>query len=132
MKLLIISTLMSLLSFGATCQLDSVNVTYTLTEYQNPEDSTQVGENLAVQVWVNDFDFFGEVIIDVIHLDSQYPLAMVKKTKSEIENENLLNSEGWMNIPIGLLVAGNDLELKISVRNFQELNLPQVVLMHNN
>lgn len=132
MKLIIASIFMLFLSFGAFSQLDSINVTYSMTEIQNPEDSTQNGENLEVRVWVNDFDFFGEVIVDVIHVESQYPLAMVKKTKLEIQNENLLDNQGWITLPVGILGTGSDLEIKVQVRNFQELNLPQVTIIHNN
>lgn len=127
MKKLFLSIVVFCFSFLANCQLDSVNVTYQFNSIPANENAAPNFQKLFVNVWVNDFDFFGEVIIDVIDAQTNYPLTKVKVTHDEIVTMNVLNN-GQFTIEIGNFNFQNQMIIKASIRNYQYLDLPQIIL----
>jgi hypothetical protein len=128
-KTLLISAFafINLISFG---QLDSVNVTTNFIIENNPTDSISSGDIMQVKVWVNDIDFLGQIIIDVIETSSNYPIVKVKYSVTEILNQNLV-IDGWIVFDIGFFDPNSEYIIKTSVQNFQFLDLPQVIITHN-
>jgi len=127
MKKLFLSIVVFCFSFLANCQLDSVNVTYQFNAIPVNENAAPNFQKLFVNVWVSDFDFFGEVIIDVIDGQTNYPLTKVKVKHDEIVNQV---NNGQFTIEIGNFNSVNPLIIKASVRDYQFLDLPQVVLSY--
>lgn len=127
MKKLFLSIVVFCFSFLANCQLDSINVTYQFNAIPVNENPAPNFQKLFVNVWVSDFDFFGEVIIDVIDGQTNYPLTKVKVKHDEIVNQV---NNGQFTIEIGNFNSVNPLIIKASVRDYQFLDLPQVVLSY--
>lgn len=127
MKKLFLSIVVFCFSFLANCQLDSVSVTYQFNAIPVNENAAPNFQKLFVNVWVSDFDFFGEVIIDVVDAQTNYPLTKVKITHDDVVNLNLI-SNGQFSIEIGNFNTENHLIIKANVSNYQFLDLPQIIL----
>jgi hypothetical protein len=130
MKVILFITVCLLVSTFSYSQLDSVNVTTVFVPYNNPSDSTQTGDMLKVKVWVNDLDFLGQVIVDVIDTPSDYPLSRIKYTKAQIVAEGLVQN-GWIVIETGLFDPAGQYTIRTSVKNYQLLDLPIVTTALN-
>lgn len=109
-------------------QLDSaaiVSVNETTIEITDTLGVIHTDTVIEVQVFINDFDFFGEIIVTAIHVESQYPLQKLKLLKSEIENNNLFNiTQNTISIYIPISEVIGDIEIQAIVRNYQGANLP--------
>lgn len=79
-------------SFSLQAQMDSISVNvYFEGEVESPFDSTQTYEYIHVDVFVDDFDFFGELLIEVS--DSLYGniLAKYKRSAAQVVEQELLD-----------------------------------------
>lgn len=68
-----------LLSFSAVSQLDSVSVN---AHFEMVNIQTEGGDSLTVKIiraetWINDFDFFGEIIVTAYDEASGFPVEVV-------------------------------------------------------
>ncbi len=131
MKKLFLSIVVFCFSFLANCQLDSVNVDVIFELPVNVVYEDSNAQVMKVKVWVNDIDFLGELIIDVLDTETESPLAKVKLSKQEILNQNLLENN-WIIILVGVLDSSQNYSVKTLVRNFQYLDLPQVTTLYSN
>jgi hypothetical protein len=105
-------------------QLDTVLVQ---TEFSQPinVDSTQLNfQELKVKIWVNDFDFVGQYIVELYNAESEYPIIKLKFSKQEIIDNSMKNSLNWTIIPMGLFDPNLQYTLKTIVRNYQLAELP--------
>ncbi|MCR9174227.1 MAG: hypothetical protein NXI10_17150 [bacterium] len=115
-----------ILGHGALAQLDSVSVTLSFTQ-EATLDSTQINDStdiLYVEVYLDDIDFFGEVIVTVYDLSSGQPLAMIKSTKAELDSLNAISaSVATIEFP-GFPPIASSYRVDVLPRNFQGGNLP--------
>lgn len=112
-------------------QLDSILVQ---TEFSQPinVDSTQLNfQELKVKIWVNDFDFVGQYIIELYNTESEYPILKLKFSKQEIINDSMKNSLDWTIIPMGLFDPNLQYTIKTLVRNYQLADLPVIQTLIN-
>lgn len=108
-------------------QLDSVQVQLN---YVSGEPLDATNQIFQVKVWVNDIDFLGEVIVDVLDQSTETPLSRVKKTKDQILSEQLF-IDGWIILNIGMLDSQTSYIVKTTARNYQLLDLPQIISIYN-
>jgi len=119
--------LFSMVSYG---QLDSAKIEKQFTYVNIPGDSLNSGDMLQVKVWVNDYDFLGQVIIDVIDVESDFPLVKIKKTKAELLLTKEANTN-WSIINVAVLDQTRSYTIKATVQNYQNYALPEIVVVHN-
>ena len=112
-------------------QIDSVQVQYQFTQPTNI-DSTQLNfQELEVKIWVNDFDFVGQYIVELYNTESEYPILKLKFSKQEIINNSMKNSMDWTIIPMGLFDPNLQYTIKTIVRNYQLAELPVIQTLIN-
>ena len=92
MKNYISILLISLFSFlkvnEVTAQMDSISVTiYEEGEVTSPLDSTQTIPLLKLSLYVADYDFFGELFVEVLEKTSQQTIYRVKYDLARLETE---------------------------------------------
>ncbi len=123
MKKLFFLTLFSIvLNSSAISQLDSVSVNAYYT-YLNQGDSLNV-KTIRTETWVNDFDFFGEIVITVYENETNYPIHRVKHNKEFID-ANDLYSNGLIKIDLFHgLEEGRSYRVDVLVRNYQGMHYP--------
>lgn len=113
------------LSFG---QLDSASIISINDVVINSTDSlgnTSQDTLIEIQVAINDFDFFGEIVTSFKDQASQYPLYMVKYTKQEIIELNAYNSTtNSILLRLPKFSQSGVIDIQIIVRNYQGANLP--------
>ncbi|XOV67608.1 MAG: hypothetical protein ACFHU9_00270 [Fluviicola sp.] len=119
---------MLLFGSGAFAQLDSVSVTLSFTQ-ESSLDSTQTNDTIDVmnvEVYLDDIDFFSEVIVSVYDLSSGHPIAQIKSTKAELIALNSLSgSVATIEFPEFAPITGS-YRVDVLARNFQGGNLPIV------
>ncbi|GAA0873689.1 hypothetical protein GCM10009118_00970 [Wandonia haliotis] len=72
----------------AFTQMDSVSVSiYEEGEVTSPLDSTQTIPLLKLSLYVADYDFFGELFVEVLEKTSQHPIYRVKYDLARLETE---------------------------------------------
>jgi hypothetical protein len=121
-----------LLGIPAFAQLDSVQVTVSFDPQTiTTEDSTIQVQMLQAQVWVNDFDFLGQVMISVYDQTTNTPLARVKYTAAEITAQNLL-ANGWITVDLGVLQGNVSVRVETQLTNFTGAYLAPVVNLFQN
>lgn len=125
---LIISFLFSSFIFLGFGQLDTATIVSVDDVVINLTDSTgSVYQDtvLQVEIFVNDFDFFGELIVTIKDQPTQYPLLMVKKTKADIVASGSYNATNErITLQLPLYDFTNPLDIQVVVRNYQGANLP--------
>lgn len=115
-----------LLSFSAVSQLDSVSVN---AHFEMVNIQTEGGDSLTVKIiraetWINDFDFFGEIIVTAYDEVSGFPVDKVKHTVQSITENELYNS-GIITVDLYRgLEEGRSYRLEVIVRDYQGMNLP--------
>jgi len=119
---------MLLLGSGAFAQLDSVSVTLSFSQ-EASLDSTQTIDSidvLNVEIFLDDIDFFGEVLVVVYDLSSGHPIAQIKSTKVELQTLSAISgSIATIEFPGFTPVVGS-YRIDVLARNFQGGNLPIV------
>lgn len=113
-------------------QLDSISLTSSFI-YENVEgyEGDSINQKIIkTETWVNDFDFFGEILIMIYDLENDYPVDQIKYTKQEIIDGGLILNNV---ITIKSYTAEEERSYKIvsNVRNFQGNNLPLVETVLN-
>jgi hypothetical protein len=126
MKYLFVFILPLLQSFNASAQLDSAAIVSVVESTISTSDSLGYQmSSIEVQIFVNDFDFLGEIVITVVESESGYPLGMIKKSKVEIEQNNGFNSQtGVVSLALEVYNTQNGKNLRAVVRNYQGASLP--------
>jgi len=118
----------------AFSQLDSVSVSDVSFHQETVLDSltntTDTLDVMSVDVYTNDVDFLGEVIITVYEAGTNFPLAKRKVTKQEAVALGLITSNNIL-IELDNLVASESYRIEVLTRNYQGANLPLVVHNHN-
>ncbi len=119
--------------FPAFCQLDSISVS---AHFEMVDVQTEEGDSLSVQIirtetWVNDFDFFGEIIVTAYDEQTGYPVNKVKHTLQSVL-DNGLNNAGIITVDLlGGIEQGRSYRVDVLVRNYQGMNLPIVSTQPN-
>lgn len=105
-------------------QLDSANVTLEFKPNTIIENGdTIVANYFEATVWVNDMDFFGEVVIDVFDTEYNYPVNKVKFTKQQLLDQSLISG---LTFKVGVynIEEGKQYKIVTHVRDYQGMNLP--------
>lgn len=117
LKVLFISTI-------AFSQLDSANVSIEFKNNTFIENGDTIVDNyFEATVWVNDMDFFGEVVIDVFDTSNDYPVNKVKFTKQQLIDQDLISVLSFK-VPLSFVEAGKEYRIVTYVRDYQSNNLP--------
>lgn len=112
-------------------QIDSVQVQYQFSQPTNI-DSTQLNfQELEVKIWVNDFDFIGQFLVEIVDRQSQNSLFKKKLLKQFIIDNNLKDTNGWVHISFGLFDPSIQYDLYTIVRNYQLAELPVIQTLIN-
>ena len=105
-------------------QLDSANVSLEYKTNTIIENGDTIAANyFEATVWVNDMDFFGEVVIDVFDTEYNYPVNKVKFTKQQLLDQSLISGLTFK-VPVYIFEAGREYKVVTHVRNYQGANLP--------
>lgn len=123
-----------LLSSGAFAQLDSVSVSNVSFTQELTTDSLNGSVDtlniMNVEIYIDDIDFMGEVIVMVYDQTNGFPLQIVKHTKSELDNLGLItNATAKMEVA-GLSPETNSYKIDVQVRDFYGGNLPVVSTLY--
>ena len=112
-------------------QIDSVQVQYQFSQPMNI-DSTQLNfQELEVKIWVNDFDYIGQYLIEIVDRQTQNSLFKKKLSKQYIIDNNLKDVNGWVHISLGLFDPIVQYDLYTIVRNYQLAELPVIQTLIN-
>ena len=112
-------------------QLDSASVTLSFTVETDPMDSTQMVDALNISTTVNDIDYLGEVVVTVYDLSTGYPVAMVKVSKQEFLDENLVTGDTAL-LQLLDIDSASSYRVETIVRNYQGGQLPTITEEINN
>lgn len=119
--------LLALFPFYSAAQLDSASVNAyfeTTTAQLEGYDSTVIVKVIKTETWVNDFDFFGEIIVTAYDEETGYPVQKIKHTAQSILDNNLLNSGSIViNLQSGI-EEGKAYRVDVIVRDYQGMNYP--------
>lgn len=117
-------------------QLDSaaiVSVINVPVEIIDTNETEVIYSELSVQTYINDYDFFGEILIVVNDGENGYPLIMKKLTKVEIESLNLFNNgSNIISVTLPIYSIVETMDIQVVVRNYQGGNLPYQYFTLNN
>ena len=108
-------------------QLDSISIGANFAYYEalDQDGDTIEVKYINVETWINDFDFFGEIIVTTYHLDTNTPVNKVKFSKSEIEEDEMFEND-VITIPMHYVEEGLSYKVDVLVRDNQGLHLPIV------
>lgn len=104
-------------------QTDSVSVNIQFGTMQDPDSSQLTLNVMDLDVTAPDIDFVGAVLITVYDTNSNFPIARIKRSKVELENQNLI-SGNTMNVALPNLDPSQSYRIETLVRNFQGANYP--------
>jgi len=132
MKHLFATFLFLVLGMPVFAQLDSVQVQVSFQSHTvQAGDSTLQVEMLQAKVWVNDFDFLGQVMVSVYDQATNTPLARVKYTAAEITAQNLLVN-GWVTVDLLPLQGNVAVRVESQLTNFVGAYLAPVETLFQN
>lgn len=116
---LVATTLLCLnanISFG---QLDSSTVSIEFVENSGAlTDSLIPSETMQLNIWVNDSDFVGKVVVNVSDKSSNRPAAKVEFTRQELLTKNYI-SGNLISIPAGFLSSSGEYKVMVQLQNLQ-------------
>lgn len=126
--------LLALFPFYSVAQLDSASVNAyfeTTTAQLEGYDSTVIVKVIKTETWVNDFDFFGEIVIEFREISTGYPVYIAKKTKQQIIEENLITNN-VIRIPGYNIEEQRSYKMRFIIRDYQGNNVlePEFILTH--
>lgn len=120
-------------SFPVFCQLDSISVS---AHFDIVNVSTEEGDSIPLKIirtetWVNDFDFFGEIVVEFTEISTGYTVYIVKKTKQQIIQENLITNN-VIRIPGYNIEEQRSYKVRFIIRDYQGHNIlePEFTLIH--
>lgn len=117
-------------------QLDSVSIVSIQNVPLELIDSTENGiqvSNLNLEIYIDDYDFFGEVLVVVTEIESGYPISMKKFMKVDLDNNNLFNSSTKvLSLTQPIYNSTQPMQVQVVVRNFQGGHLPYLYSSINN
>jgi hypothetical protein len=125
---------MLLLGNGVYAQLDSAAVSsISFTQEIVTDSATNVTDTIDVMnvdVYTNDIDFLGEVVITVYETSTDFPLSKRKLSKQEAL---LVGAITGNNVLVSLdgFVSNESYRIEVLVRNYQDANLSLVIYNHN-
>lgn len=110
---------------GCFAQLDSATVDFQLKTFVdiNEFNDSITGKYYDVTIWVNDMDFFGEVVVSVYDNDLNYPVNKVKYTKTQLIDQGLIIGQEFT-IPIYNIEEGRTYRFVTFIRDYQSNNIP--------
>lgn len=116
-------------SFGAHAQMDSIAVNvYIEGTVPHPYDSTILIPMVKLDLTVDDFDFFGELFVEVADAATLQPLFRIKYKANQIVQEGLLR-DGM--IKIDLFPMLQDRPLVVYSRITDYLGVVKTVITRN-
>lgn len=126
--------LLALFPFSSSAQLDSasVNAYFEMADAQiEGVDSTIHLKVINTETWINDFDFFGEIVIEFTEISTGYTVYIAKKTKAQILAENLI-SDNTIRIPGYHIEEQRSYKMRFIIRDYQGNNVlePEFTLIH--
>lgn len=126
--------LLALFPFYSAAQLDSASVNAyfeTTTAQLEGLDSTVTIKLIKTETWVNDFDFFGEIVIEFREISTGYIVYIAKKTKQQIIQENLMTNN-VIRIPGYHIEDQRSYKVRFIIRDYQGNNIlePEFTLIH--
>lgn len=131
MRRLIIIFLFFVHSFSADSQLDSISVNayFDMVNLPTEEGDSIFLKIIRTETWVNDFDFFGEIIVTAYDEQTGYPVNKVKNILQSVV-DNGLNNAGVITVELlGGIEEGRSYRVDVLVRNYQGMNLPITSVM---
>ena len=121
---LLLLTFITVFSNFSFSQLDSANVNLEFKTNTFVENGDTITANyFEATVWVNDMDFFGEVVIDVFDIENSYPVNKVKFSKQQLLDQDLISGLSFK-IPVHVFEKEREYKVVTYVRNYQGMNLP--------
>ena len=125
MKNVLLTLLLSFYCNFFFSQLELSNVSYTFKK-DSISDSTGLTKKLVVTIELNDVELLGQLLIDLVDPVNEVPMVRFKSDLIELQNSNSVNGN-TISIYIGEFDSRLNYNLKVLARNFQMLDLPQVV-----
>ncbi len=112
------------LPFSGNTQLDSVSVELQSENYQylNELNDSTIGTCIKVDTWINDFDFFGEILITAYDIETNFPVDMNKFTKSQVISKEMLNENVITTRVCNSIESGRTYRIDVQVRDYQGMN----------
>jgi hypothetical protein len=107
-----------------------VNLTFDDEIVTDSLGGTDTLDFVNVNVYTDDVDFLGEIIVTVFGANSNFPLGKLKYTKQESINAGIL-SGSITTIRFDELSPTGAYRIEALVRNYHGANLPLVTVNHN-
>lgn len=116
--------------FLSYAQLDSIDVQTSLIHIEDA-DSTLSGDAFEIGIWVNDLDFLGDVVIDILiaTAESETPMYQYTYTRSEILTQQLYVDDRII-IRSALVNSNNSYIIKTNVRNHHLFYLQEAINLY--
>lgn len=113
------------LPFIGNAQLDSVSVELQPENYQylNELNDLTIGTCIKVDTRISDFDFFGEILITAYDIETNFPVDMIKFTKSQIISNEMLGENVITAKVCNSIESGRTYRIDVQVRDYQGMNL---------
>ncbi len=124
----LITSLFILAFSWSYAQLDSasiVSVDYIASAVTDSTGATVTDSTLQIEIYVNDFDFLGEVLLTITDSPSDYPLAKFRMDRAEIESSGLYDdSSQTITFLFQGVYSANSLNIRAVISNYQGAYLP--------
>jgi hypothetical protein len=106
-------------------QIDSidVNVKFERKTFKVEGEDSLTLKVIKAETWINDFDFFGEIIVTVYDEIGGYLVDKVKYTKQAVIDNNLYNS-GVISTILYNGIDKHNYRIDVLVRDYQGMNFP--------
>ena len=118
--------LIGLSSFG---QITSATVDVHFETGIDPYDSLST-DVMHVDATIDDIDFMGEILVTVYEPSTDFPIARIKMTKAELEDESLITGS-VATIKIYGFDPAEGYQIETLVRNYQGGNFPKINTDYN-
>ena len=126
MTMMLVMLFVSVSSFG---QITSVTANVHFEIGIDPYDSLST-DVMHVDATIDDIDFMGEVLVTVYEPSTNFPVARIKATKVELQNENQI-SGNVATIEIYGFTPSEGYRIETLIRNYQGGNFPIVTTDYN-
>jgi len=121
----------SLLSNFSYSQLDSVSVSISFEADSSVViDTLFSSEIMKADIWVNDTDFVGQVMVSVYDLQSHVPVSRVKFSRQQLISEGYILDENTISFPAGYLSASGQYSIDFELLDFQLNFLAPIIISY--